>query len=439
MSGQNVRRLALDALVRAERGGKYLNLELDSALSRANLAPADRALFTALVYGVCERALTLDHEILILSDRSADKFDIETRASLRLGLFQILFLDKIPPHAAVNETVSAAPARSRGLVNAVLRREIREGSRLHLPPDDGSAEYLSLANSVPLYIVNGWLRDYGSLARQLAESANRRPPVTLRVNTLRTSASALLDRFCRDGIEANINSHFDDMIDVFRASAVNSIPGYDEGLWFVEDAASRAAVFAAHPLPGDTVADVCAAPGGKSFSAAIDMENRGRIYSFDIHENKLSLILAGASRLGLDIISAAVRDGRDPDPALRSLFDVVICDAPCSGLGVIAKKPDIRYKDMAAAARLPEVQLALLSAAAEYVKPGGTLLYSTCTLVRAENEGVAAGFLRGHEDFEPQPFSVCGENAVGGMLTLTPPKHGTDGFFIAKFKKTTSK
>lgn len=435
MSADNVRKYAISALVRAARDRKYLNLELDAFLSRTSLSPSDRALFTALVYGTCERALTLDHEIAYLSGRDVDKFDIETLTSLRLGLYQILFLDKIPPHAAVNETVSASIVRSRGLVNAVLRRALREGARLHLPPSDGSAEYLSIANSIPLPIVEGWLRDYGTLAGALCESANRRPPVTLRVNTLKTTASGLLERFHNNGVDAKINALCPDMIDISRGAAVDMLPGYDEGLWFVEDAASRTAVAAAEVSPGDTVIDVCAAPGGKSFSAAIDMENRGRIYSFDLHENKLSLIRSGARRLGLDIISANARDGRSPDPTLRERADVVICDAPCSGLGVVAKKPDIRYKDMANTAKLPDIQLALLSASSGYVRPGGTLLYSTCTLVRAENDAVAENFLRTHKEFRAEPFSVFSIDSQTGTLTLTPPQHGTDGFFIAKFRK----
>lgn len=431
----NVRKLAIDALVRAARDGKYLNLELDSSLSRHELSPADRALLTALVYGTCERALTLDREIEVLSGRPTDRLDAETLAALRLGIYQILYTDKIPPHAAVNETVAAAPARSRGLVNAVLRRSLREGARPHLPPDDGTAEYLSLAYSVPLPIVNSWLRDYGALARMLCEAANHTPPVTLRVNTLKTDARELLRRFCDSGVEAEANAICADMIDIRRASAVTGLYGYGDGLWFVEDAASRIAVAASGVRPGDTVIDTCSAPGGKSFSSAIDMGGRGKIHAFDIHENKLSLIRSGAERLGIDIISVEARDARTPDPALLLTADVVICDAPCSGLGVIAKKPDIRYRDMELAAGLPRVQSEILAAASAYVKPGGTLVYSTCTLLKAENEGVAAGFLDSHPDFSAEPFSVYGIDAPDGMLTLLPPVHGTDGFFIAKLKR----
>ncbi len=428
---QTVRAAALLTLVRAEKGGKYLNLELDAAQRRFNFHDADRALFAALVYGVCERAITLDFEISHLTSRAADTLDAETRTALRLGLYQLLYMDKIPPHAAVNETVSACPARSRPLVNAALRRSLREGACLHIPEGLTKAERLSAEHSLPLPLVRSWLADYGEETPALCAATHRRPSVTLRVNTLKTDTERLLSVIPG----AHRNGLFPDMIDLPASGAVTELPGFDEGLWFVEDAASRLAVAAASPRRGDTVVDVCSAPGGKSFSAAIDMENEGKIYSFDLHENKLGLIRRGAERIGIDIIRASARDGREPDPALFGSADVVLCDVPCSGLGVIAKKPDIRYKDLSAANALPEVQLAILSASASYVKPGGVLLYSTCTLRRAENEDVVSSFLSRFGQFRPEPFSVSGIDAKDGTLTLMPHKNSTDGFFVAKLRK----
>ncbi len=427
-----VRAAALSALVRAEKNGKYINLELDAAIGRLALSDADRALFSALVYGVCERALTLDFEILHLTGREARTLDAETRAALRLGLYQIIYMDRIPPHAAVNETVSACPARSRPLVNAALRRSLREGGGLHLPAFAAEADRLSALYSLPVPLVKSWLSDYGGETEALCQSTHRRPPATLRVNTLKTTAAAILSAIPG----AVQNPLFPDMIDVPSGSgSVTELYGYREGLWFVQDAASRFAVAAAAPRAGDTLVDVCSAPGGKSFSAALDMDGRGRIYSFDLHENKLGLIRRGADRLGITILTAAARDGRKPDESLLGAADVVLCDVPCSGLGVIAKKPDIRYKDMAEASRLPEVQLAILSASSGYVKPGGTLLYSTCTLRRAENDEAAASFLRSHPDFEPVPFTAAGIAAPAGLLTLFPHINGTDGFFVCKLRR----
>lgn len=436
MTADNVRAAAHRALLRTARDGKYINLELDAALSRTTLSSADRSLFTALVYGTCERTLTLDLQIEYLTGRDTSKLDIETLTALRLGLCQLLFMDRIPPHAAVNETVAVSPARSRGLVNACLRRCVREGARLHLPDaDTDSAEYLSAANSVPLPIVEGWISDYGTLAPALCESANRRPPVTLRVNTLKIDAQTLLERLTGAGTAAAINPVCPDMIDVEPGASVTELYGYADGLWFVQDAASRIAVAASGASAGHTLIDVCSAPGGKSFSAAIDMKNEGEIHAFDLHHNKLSLIRSGAGRLGITILDTDARDGRVPDGDLFDRADTVLCDVPCSGLGVIAKKPDIRYKEMGDIARLPEIQSQILSASSAYVRPGGVLLYSTCTLRRAENDRVADDFLRTHTNFEAAPFTVFGIDAPSGTLTLTPPQHGTDGFFIAKFRK----
>ena len=434
----NPRAEAQRALLRAARDGKYINLELDTALSRSALTPADRALFAALVYGVCERALTLDYQIEHLTGRGADTLDPETLTSLRLGLYQIYFMDKIPPHAAVNETVAVSPARSRGLVNACLRRSIREGAELHLPDSTNTAEYLSVKHSIPVPIVESWLADYGDDAFGLCESANRKPSVTLRVNTLKTTPDELLSRLLETGVTAEINRVCPDMIDIGVGTAVPELYGYGDGLWFVQDAASRIAVLASGAAAGNTIVDVCSAPGGKSFSAALDMNGIGEIHAFDLHENKLGLIRRGASRLGIDIITAEARDGRAPDETLRGQADVTLCDVPCSGLGVIAKKPDIRYKDMDGISRLPEVQRAILAASASYVRPGGVLLYSTCTTRKAENDDVAADFLSRHPDFASEPFSVFGIDAMAGTLTLMPHRHATDGFYIAKFRRRTT-
>ena len=211
--------------------------------------------------------------------------------------------------------------------------------------------------------------------------------------------------------------------------------GICEGLWFVQDEASRAASAVLGARPGERVADVCAAPGGKSFSLAIDMENRGELYSFDLHKNKLSLIKKTAENLGLSCIRVAERDARDPNPALLSGCECVLCDAPCSGIGVLGKKPEIRYKAAESAERLPSVQYGVLCGASSYVKDGGVLVYSTCTLNRAENEDVVKRFLNSHKSFTLVPFSAAGQSC-DGMLTFLPHVTGTDGFFVAKMMKS---
>ena len=202
----------------------------------------------------------------------------------------------------------------------------------------------------------------------------------------------------------------------------------------MQDEASQICVAALAPLPRERILDLCAAPGSKSFGAALTMENNGTVSSFDLHENKISLIRRGAASLGLTCLTAAAGDARHADPTVLGVFDRVICDVPCSGYGVLAKKPDIRYKDFTTAAGLVPVQAAILENAARLVRQGGVLVYSTCTLLPCENEEQVQGFLKGHPDFVPEPFAV-GALQADGMLTLAPDTHGTDGFFIAKLRR----
>lgn len=430
------RKAAVNALARWERDGKYINLELDSALERSGLHGADRALAAAVIYGVAERKLTLDREIVRLTGRKLSALDAETVAALRAGLYQLVYMDKIPPFAAVNETVSAAPTRSRGLVNASLRRFMREGARITLPEREGNeVEYLSVLHSVPEWIIDSWIRDYGDDAEAIAASANSVPPVTLRVNTLKTDTDSLLARLVADGVDAKPVETVPDMIEIAPGKKVTELCGYEEGEWFVQDPASRLASLALDAKPGMTVVDVCSAPGGKSFSAALDMNGEGEIYSRDLHENKVRLIRKGAERLGITSITATAADSSRTDPALVGKADRVLCDVPCSGLGVIAKKPDIRYKTEADVIRLPEVQYAILSASCPLVKSGGVLVYSTCTLRDAENGAVRERFLSEHKEFEPWLPSEFPIHAKDGQITLMPHKHATDGFYIAGFKR----
>lgn len=430
------RKAAVTALARWERDGKYINLELDSALERSGLHGADRALAAAIMYGVAERKLTLDREIVRLTGRELFAIDSETLAALRAGLYQLVYMDKIPPFAAVNETVSASPSRSRGLVNASLRRFMREGAKIMLPDrSDDEIRYLSVLHSVPEWIVESWMRDYGEDAEEIAASANSVPPVTLRVNTLKTDAEALAAHLAADGVDAKISRTVPDMIEIASGKKVTELYGYEEGLWFVQDPASRLASLALDAKPGMTVVDVCSAPGGKSFSAALDMNDEGTVFSRDLHDNKVRLIKKGALRLGITSISAKASDSSKTDPELVGAADRVLCDVPCSGLGVIAKKPDIRYKTEADVLRLPEVQYAILTASCPLVKAGGVLVYSTCTLRDAENGRMRDRFLAEHSEFEPWLPENFPIEAKDGQITLMPHKHGTDGFYIAGFKR----
>jgi len=427
----NPRAAAAASLLAWEKNGRFANLEVSVSLASSALSEADRALYTALVYGVIERAITLDYIIAGLSDRAESGIDAETRCALRLGLYQLTFMDRIPAHAAVSESVSAAPPRSRGFVNALLRSFLRGGCRYTLPADP--LKRMSVEYGAPEALCSFWLSRYGEdLTRKLLSSTTRNPRVTLRVNTLRTTVEAVLTRHEENG--AQLCPLSPDMVQL--ESAAHIAEGIAEGLYFVQDPASRLCVRALGALPGETVADTCAAPGGKTLSAAIDMQNRGHIFAFDLHENKLSLIRRTAASLGISILETQARDAREPLPALVGTADRVLCDAPCSGLGVIGKKPDIKYKPLSAITALPDIQYEILCGAARYVRPGGVLVYSTCTLNPDENERIAERFLSEHTDFTPEDFNLgeCGASE-DGMRTFWPHTDGCDGFFIAKMKR----
>lgn len=429
----NPRRAAHASLCAWEKQGRFANLEVHVSLSASPLTENDRALYTALVYGVIERAITLDHIITQYSARPLDTIDPETRCALRLGLYQLTFMDRIPPHAAVSETVALAPARSRGFVNALLRTYLRAERQYSLPTDPLSR--MSIEFGAPEPLCRFWLERYGEEeTRQLLASTIRNPSAALRIHEAKISVEEVIDRHAADGARRCPLSP--DM--VLLNSAANIADGIREGLYFVQDPASRLTVRILDPQPGETVIDTCAAPGGKTLSAALDMQNQGRIVAFDLHENKLSLIRRAAEQLSVSILETDARDAREPDTNLIGTADRVLCDAPCSGLGVIGKKPDIKYKSLDSIVALPSVQYDILCGASKYVRPGGVLVYSTCTLNPDENEHVVRRFLAEHEDFAPAAFDLgAAGTSVDGMHTFLPHREGCDGFFAAKMIRKT--
>lgn len=428
----NVRQTALTVLTRCDRDGSYSNLALDAAIRGGDFSPVDRALLTTLVYGVIERRVTLDYLIDRLSDRPAAQIDPQVRGILRLGLYQLRYLDRIPPHAAINESVALATRKTAGFVNALLRSYQRRCGELTLPDrEDGILPYLSVTYSFPEPLCARFVDIFGAeRAERVLAAFSHRPPTTVRVNTLKTDREAVISRFAPDASPSPISP---DGVIIEGADALRQ--GLNEELFFVQDAASQLCVRTLDAKPGHTVIDACCCPGSKSFGAAMDMHNEGVLHSFDLHRNKLSLVERGAAELGISILRTDARDSRTFDPSLVGVADRVLCDVPCSGFGVIAKKPEIRYKDPADSAALPDIQLAILENNCRYLKDGGILVYSTCTLLPEENEGNIARFLDRHPEFSPVPFSCGNISAQNGMLTLTPDEHGTDGFFIAKMRK----
>ena len=431
-TNQNARSLALDLLIKAERSKQFSNIALDKALEKCDLETADRRLVSALFYGVIERRLTLDYRLAALSSRPLSDIDEHTLTVLRLGLYQLIFMDKIPPHAAINESVSLCPKRTSGFVNAILRAHSRT-PKTPLPPKDSyGVAHLSIKFSVCEPLVKRFVEAYGfDASHEILSAFCDTPKTTLRVNTLKVSREELAARI--DGAEpTEVSPH-----GLRVKGSVRELYGFNDGLFTVQDEASQICVEALDAKAGMKVMDICACPGSKSFGAAINMNNDGEILSFDLHQRKLSLILSGAERLGIDIIKVAEQDGRKPLAEHFSTADRVICDVPCSGFGVLAKKPELRYKDPTESAALPDIQLDILKNACQYVKDGGVLVYSTCTVFPEENLQNVERFLKLHSEFELTPFSVGELNAKDGYITLLPNEHHTDGFFIAKLTKRT--
>lgn len=431
-ANQTARSLALDLLIKAEKSKQFSNIALDKALEKCDLLPADRRLVSALFYGVIERRLTLDYRLTALSSRPLSDIDEHTLTVLRLGLYQLIFMDKIPPHAAINESVSLCPKRTSGFVNAILRAHLRT-SQTPLPQKDSQGvEHLSIKFSVCEPLVKKLVETYGfNTAHEILSAFSDTPPTTLRVNTLKMSREELAAHI--DGAEpTSVSPH-----GLRVKGSVRELYGFLDGLFTVQDEASQICVEALDAKAGMKVMDICACPGSKSFGAAISMNNEGEILSFDLHQRKLSLILSGAERLGIDIIKVAEQDGRKPLAEHFATADRVICDVPCSGFGVLAKKPELRYKDPTESASLPDIQLDILKNACQYVKNGGVLIYSTCTIFPEENLQNVERFLKLHSEFELTPFSVGDLNVKDGYITLLPHEHHMDGFFIAKLTKRT--
>ena len=437
MKKDRVRKLALRLLRAWESEDKYVNLLLDSPMT-AELTGEERRFLTALLYGTVERLITLDFWIERLTGKTADRLAPGTRALLRLGLYQLRFMDSVPDFAAVHETVAlAAHEGERRFVNGVLRAAQREPARLAFPAKEEDPVYaLSIAHSFPREIVSLFLAQYGEeMTARLLSAFNETAPLTLRVNTKKISRDALLARLSEAGYAAEPTAYSVVGIRLSDAADPKALPGFAEGLFYIQDEASQIAVAALGAKDASLSVDTCAAPGGKSFGIAMDMEG-GRVVALDLHASKLSLITGGAARLGLsDKIAVTEHNGEEPLPSLIGCADAVLCDAPCSGLGVLGKKADLRHRGGERLSELPPLQKRILSSAAAYVKEGGALLYSTCTLHGAENEGVARAFLETHPDFSAEDFSVGDLTSKDGMLTLLPPIHKTDGFFIAKFRK----
>lgn len=434
----DARTTALATLIACRKQGAWADGALKEQLHRSQLSRRDAALATRLVYGVIQNKMRLDFQLQSLVKSDLKKLQPVVLDILRLGLYQITDMDKIPTSAAVNEAVEQgkkyAGRAAAGLINGVLRNAARHKEQLPQP------KTLAVRYSHPEPLVTLLREAVGEeLLEPLLSSHNELAPVVIQRNPLAISEADFLAALREAEAEASPHPWQKDAWILTHAGSLSKLPLFARGGFYVQDPAARLSVTAAGLAPGMRVLDVCAAPGGKSFAAAIDMEDTGSIVSCDIHPHKIELLAKGAARLGLHSITPCLQDGSAFRPDFEKAMDAVLCDVPCSGLGVIRKKPDIREKPLDGLARLPEVQGRILENASRYVRPGGVLLYSTCTILPRENQGVVDAFLACHGDFHKEPFPVPAALGAGndGAMTLLPPLHGTDGFFICKLRRDT--
>ncbi len=417
---ESARLCALKSLVRCQKEKRYVNLEINAVLSTDTLNEQDKNLYTALVYGVTEKETLLDYIISPYVSRKYETLDVEVVTALRLGALQLFFFDNIPYHSACDETVECVKnTRCRsasGFVNGVLRSLLRESEKVEERIQNAP---LGVKYSMPEWIIDLWKDGYGEeKTLEILKGFDKIPPLVLHTNVLKISPESLAEKINACGYRAEIHPLFSHLVRVFGCGGAEKICGFEEGLFFVQGTAAALAVKELEIYEGARVFDVCACPGGKSFATALHMKNKGEIFSCDIHESKIPLIEKGATRLGIDIIKTAVHDAREP---FGDTADFIIADVPCSGLGVISKKPDIRKKKKEDIERLPEIQYNILENCGNSVKRSGAILYSTCTLNPAENEEVTEKFLKTHPDFSRKK---------GFPKTFFPSTDVEDGFFV---------
>ncbi len=434
----NSRKFVMNLLIKMEKNSAYSNLLLDNALQNSGLSVQDKKFASALFYGVIERLLTLDAVIDFYSNKPSYTLNIEVRQILRIGIYQLLYMDSVPESAAVNESVLLAKKNKNpsvsGFVNAVLRSFLRDN--LQIPLGKNKLETLSLKFSCPCDLVKKWIGEYGEkTAIVMLETSLGRPPLTIRVNTIKTSCDEILADFEEEEIIAEKSIYAENAFNILSGNAVLSTKACKNGLFHVQDLSSQLTCLALSPKSGEVVLDICSAPGGKTFTLAEIMQNKGEIYAFDLHEKRVHLVRQGAKNLGIDIVKGRKNDGKIYSQDIP-MADKILCDVPCSGLGVIRRKPEIKYKNLADFENLPQIQLDILRTSAKYLKVGGELVYSTCTLSKAENDEVIDKFLAENENFVGvEIFSDKGEPFGSYKATITPEFFNSDGFFMAKIKK----
>lgn len=445
----SARALAVKVLSAVEQDGAYSNLELNRRLKEAELSSADAGLATELVYGTIARLNTLDYYLERFVAKGTAKLQPWVRSLLRISAYQLIYLDRIPEHAAVSEAVNLAKKLGHqgisGMVNGVLRNMIRNKEQLHVPSHLPVAERISLEHSHPLWMVERWIAQYGEETTEAICRANNEPPaVSIRVNTTMTTREKLMEEIASTGAVVEPSHLSPDGILVRSGGNMALTSWYRDGLFSVQDESSMLVAEAVAPEEGQNVLDCCAAPGGKTAHIAEKMRDRGRIVANDVHAHKRDLILDQAERLGLSCIDAVTGDALDLNKRYaESSFDRILLDAPCSGLGVIRRKPDVKWTKSASDIEdISSLQRELLDCVAPLLKPGGILVYSTCTIESAENEKMVADFLGRHPEYKAIETSAWSQpgtrdwRAVNGGVQILPQYAHSDGFYIARLTRT---
>lgn len=448
MSVDLPREVALKTIYSINEKGAYSNISLNKYLEGYELKELDRAFITELVYGTVKWRLSIDWIIEQFSSVRLKKISPWILNILRLGAYQILYTDRIPESAACNESVKLSKkyghAASSRFVNGVLRSIVRNKNEIKYPDKEQDFEnYLSIKYSHPLWMVRKWTGRFGKeFAESLLEANNCQPDFTVRVNTLRTSKEALMEELAAAGYEIEKGKYADEALTIRNPSAVVRLEAFKKGLLQVQDESSMLVAKVLDPKPGDYVIDVCSAPGGKATHIAELMKNEGLVSARDIHEHKIKIIGDAAKRLGLNSVKPELFDATELDEGSIKKADRVLVDAPCTGLGILRRKPDIKWaRNIEDSKEIIELQKKILSTASKYVKPGGYMVYSTCTIESEENEDVVNYFLKENKEFDAEdisgyfPEELKKATAKDGYVQFFPNVDNIDGFFISKFRR----
>lgn len=438
----DAREIGFKVLCDIEKNNNYSNIAINKHFKNLEISDMDRGLATELIYGVVENKYYLDYIINKLSKIKVKKMSTYVKIFLRMGTYQILFLNSISDYAAVNETVKLSKKydkKSSGFINAILRNEIRNKDIIMDITEEDSVKYLSIKYSYNSWIIKNWIDNFGQeFTEDLLEANNEKPSIYIRTNTLKISREELIEKLNQDGIMCLKVPMVEEAIKVEKLKNIENNELFKDGLFTIQDISSMIVGKVINPKKDSLILDVCSAPGGKSTHLATLMNNTGQVIARDIFDHKLKLIKATVNRLGLKNVCVEGFDASEIDENSINKFDYVLADVPCSGLGIIRRKPEIKYKKEEELEDITSIQKKILENSSKYVKIGGTLVYSTCTVQDMENINIITSFIEENNNFELTPIDTINvdlDNQDKGYLKIYPNIHGIDGFFIAKLKR----